>query len=369
MKVGPTQAADPVVSLGQGMTAAEGSIPPPSAPPQAGFTCQVYPCDQFRVTSGANLGDAVGPVDLLCQGDVYQLVKGAAALSLRLDQPADRRRKKVTSAVVAAGSDIGTAADRIRIAARLMLMAPDGDKVDMLVLALADTHFAMPLMPMTARTDYTLIRCEADPGDVQLTDIACVSFSRGTMIALADGRQMPIEALAVGDKILTRDHGPQPLRWIGRATLRAIGSFAPVVISKGTLGNDADLIVSQHHRVFMYHRNRPTGLRTAELLVQAKDLVDGEGVFLREGGFVDYFSLVFDRHEIIYAEGIPAESLMVSDATLARLPEGLAAEVEARFPGLSQAQHYGTEADAALLTELGPQGLLRKGTDWPKPPR
>ena len=349
------------------MSAPEGQIDSPSprpaeAPVWAGFTCQVYPAAAFRVTSGANFGDAVGPVDQLCPGDVYQLVKGAAAQSLRLDQPADRRRKKVTSATVATGSDVGVPGARIHIAARLTLMAPDGDKVDMLVLANGTDHLAMPLMPMTLRTDYTLLKCEGDPADVHLTDIACVSFGRGTMIALADGRQRPIEALAVGDPILTRDHGPQPLRWIGRATLRAIGSFAPVVISKGTLGNDADLIVSQHHRVFLYHRNRPTGLRTAELLVQAKHLVDGEGVYLREGGFVDYFSLVFDRHEIIYAEGIPAESLMVSDATLARLPEGLAAEVEARFPGLSQAQHYGTEADAALVTALGAQGLYKKGT-------
>ena len=347
------------------MSAPEGPIDSPSprpadAPVWAGFTCQVYPAAAFRVTSGANFGDAVGPVDQLCPGDVYQLVKGAAAQSLRLDQPADRRRKKVTSATVATGSDVGTPGDHIHIAARLTMMAPDGDKVDMLVLAHGAAHLAMPLVPMALRTDYTLLKCEGDPTDVHLTDIACVSFGRGTMIALADGRQCPIEGLVVGDPILTRDHGPQPLRWIGRATLRAIGSFAPVVISKGTLGNDADLIVSQHHRVFLYHRNRPTGLRTAELLVQAKHLVDGEAVFLRDGGFVDYFSLVFDRHEIIYAEGIPAESLMVSDATLARLPEGLADEVAAQFPGLSQAQHYGTEADASVLSQLGPHGIYRK---------
>ena len=30
--------------------------------------------------------------------------------------------------------------------------------------------------------------------------------------------------------LLTRDHGPQPLRLLGRATLRAHGAFAPVVI-------------------------------------------------------------------------------------------------------------------------------------------
>ncbi len=92
-------------------------------------------------------------------------------------------------------------------------------------------------------------------------------------------------------------------------------------------------------------------MRTAEVLVQAKHLVDGEAIFLREGGFVDYFSLVFDQHEIIYAEGIPAESLMVNDATCPACRPNWPAEVKARFPGLRQNQHFGTEAGRG---ELGP---------------
>ncbi len=163
-----------------------------------------------------------------------------------------------------------------------------------------------------------------------------------------------------GDRVLTRDHGPQPVRFIGRATLRAQGSFAPVVITAGTLGNSGDLIVSQHHRMFLYQRNRSKLVKTAELLVQAKHLVDGDRVFLRDGGFVDYLSLVFDRHEIVYAEGIPAESLMVNDATLSVLPAELADEVKARFPGLSHNQHFGTEAGRIVLDEIGATALYKK---------
>jgi hypothetical protein len=98
---------------------------------------------------------------------------------------------------------------------------------------------------------------------------------------------------------------------------------------------------------------------TSELLVQAKHLVDGERVFLREGGFVDYLALVFDRHEIIYAEGVPAESLMVNDATVNRLPAELSADVKARFPGLTQVQHFGTEAGRQFLDEVGPTALFK----------
>ncbi|MFM7446943.1 MAG: Hint domain-containing protein, partial [Tabrizicola sp.] len=184
-----------------------------------------------------------------------------------------------------------------------------------------------------------------------------VSFARGTMISLATGAQVRIETLKPGDKVLTRDHGPQPLRLLGRATLRAHGAFSPVVIHAGTLGNSGDLIVSQHHRMFLYQRKRFPGLATSELLVQAKHLVDGENIFIREGGAVEYFSLVFDSHEIIYAEGIPAESLMVNDATVSRLPPDIAAEVSRSFPGLAQVQHFGTEASRQFLSKLGPATL------------
>ncbi|MDP3378026.1 MAG: Hint domain-containing protein [Brevundimonas sp.] len=241
-------------------------------------------------------------------------------------------------------------------------MGEEGDKVDLLVLCLPDgSRYALPLSPMATLTDYTLLRVEPAPEETGLSDLLCISFARGTLITLANGAQTPIETLTPGDRILTRDHGGQPVRWIGRATLKAVGPFAPVVITMGTLGNAGDLIVSQHHRMFLYQRQKVAGLPTAELLVQAKHLVDGERVFLREGGYVDYLSLVFDRHEIIYAEGVPAESLMVNDATVNRLPAELSADVKSRFPGLSQVQHFGTEAGRRFLEAVGPETLFKPG--------
>ena len=336
----------------------------PSTPPaETSFACKVFAAEAMRVTSGANLGDTLSEVEDICAGDVYQLVREALPLTLQLVQPAGTARRHVSAPIIASGSGVGTAGDRLALSARLTLMAADGDRLDLLVLRHEKTGgvFAMPLAPMLARNDYTLVRIEQSPTNVRLSDLVCVSIASGTKITLADGSQTQIEHLTTGDRILTRDHGAQPLRWIGRATLRGIGSFAPVVITKGTLGNFGDLIISQQHRVFLYQRQRVSGMQTSELLVQAKHLVDNEAVFLREGGFVDYCSLVFDRHEIIYAEGIPAESLMVNETTLAQLPEALSADIKRTLPGLSQKQHFGTEPDAALLSALGPKGLYKKG--------
>ncbi|WP_189409934.1 Hint domain-containing protein [Neogemmobacter tilapiae] len=223
-------------------------------------------------------------------------------------------------------------------------MDDEAYQLELLLLTVGGKLCALPLSPMTIATPYTLLRSEEAPATKRLSDALCLSFGRGTRILLASGDQRPIESLEPGDLVLTRDHGPQPLRWRGQTTTRAIGAFAPVIIAAETLGNAGDLIVSQQHRMFVYHREGR--FDQAELLVQARHLVNGDTIFLREGGFVDYFALVFDAHEIIYAEGIPVESLLVTEATPSRLPP----ELQDRFPALRQSPHTGLEitAEAAL---------------------
>ena len=62
--------------------------------------------------------------------------------------------------------------------------------------------------------------------------------------------------------------------------------------------------------------------------------VDGQTAYLRDGGFVDYFSLVFDRHEIIFAEGAATESYHpLSHDAQDRAP-GTQAELRSLFPEL-----------------------------------
>lgn len=314
--------------------------PGASGPVQA---CQVFAAGDFYVTGGANEDDPLDRPERVCTGDTYQLDPDAMPLRLAI-------RRGPDGPVVDAGSGIGSPGAPVDLIARYRLMGRKGEGVELLLIAPGPGLLcALPLSPLAPRTDYTLVAVAPPPAEVALADLLCVSFARGTAITLAGGRQQAIETLAPGDLVLTRDHGKQPVRWVGRATLRAEGAFAPVVIGKGVLGNAADLVVSQHHRVFLYQRQRREGVATSELLVQARHLVNDDSVWLREGGFTDYFSLVFDRHEIVYAEGIPVESLMVSEATVTRLPPELAGDVQSRFPGLNQAQHFGTEAGREAL--------------------
>jgi hypothetical protein len=322
------------------------------------YTAHVYEADAIWVVMGANQGDAIGEADRVEPGDVYRLDPSAHPIRLQIEAARAGTQR------IAPGSEIGRPGDPVVLAASHTLMAPDGDRIEVLIIRHEhEGRFALPVTPMLPRTDYTLVEARAGGSGHCIADIVCVSFAAGTRITLAGGAQARIEDLKAGDRVLTRDNGPQPLRWIGRATMRAIGSFAPVVISAGTLGNEGDLVVSPHHRVFLYQRGETRLGGTAEILVQAKHLVDGTNVTRREGGFVDYFSLVFDNHEIIYAEGIPAESLMVNETTLTLLPEAIAEEVRMRFPGLAQRQHFGTEVGRAALDAASRAALFRGQTE------
>lgn len=305
-------------------------------------TCQVFLAADVFVTVGANLGDGLSRPDALCPGDQYEIDAASRPMTLRLAQSEGLIQ-------VAPESEVGQAGDAVETLATCRFMDDEAYQLDIVLLSIAGQLYALPLSPMKLRTPYTLLRSELPLTGPRLGDLLCLSFGRGTRITLADGEQAAIETLVPGDLVLTRDHGPRPLRWIGQATIRAIGSHAPVIITAETLGNAADLAISQQHRMFVYHREG--AFDKAELLVQARHLVNGDSIFVREGSFMDYFALVFDEHEIIYAEGIPVESLMVTEATLARLPEPL----QDRFPALRQHPHHGTEISAEAARALRPQ--------------
>ena len=63
------------------------------------------------------------------------------------------------------------------------------------------------------------------------------------------------------------------------------------------------------------------GTGRAETLVWAKHLVNGKDINRLNDGFVEYYQLLFDEHQIIYAEGIAAESLLFDQRAESVLPD------------------------------------------------
>jgi hypothetical protein len=141
-----------------------------------------------------------------------------------------------------------------------------------------------------------------------------------------------------------------------------MGEFAPIKITAGTLNNTADLLVSPDHRLFIYQRTEELGACRAELLVKARHLVNGDTVRVSEGGFVDYFQLLFDSHQIIYAEGIAAESMLINSRTRAVLPADLAQSLGSHVKGHSDLPHAGLDAPEGLLRRADAAAMLKKAS-------
>ncbi len=164
-------------------------------------------------------------------------------------------------------------------------------------------------------------------------DFLC--FGRGTRIATPGG-EVPVERLRPGDLVVTVDGGAVPLRLLAGRRVAAEGRLAPVVVPKGAIGNRRELVLSPQHRLLVSGAEAELLFGMAELLVPAVALVGAGRATRREGGFVDYFHLVFDRHEIVLAEGAPAESLHVGPGSLERMPPALRQEVLEIFPDAAE---------------------------------
>lgn len=291
-------------------------------------TLPVYLAADFRAIDGANLGDGLSFAEELMLDDTYSLKETATQTLLAMSLSDDR------SIVITDGTDVGTAGNPLHLDCAITLMEPDGTTFDAVVLVeVAPTTgdiqniYLLALAPISSLQPYRLVGVDPEGARARIAEVACVSFTRGTRITMASGQQCLIEDLKVGDKVLSRDDGPQTVRWIGQTTTRAVGDFAPIRIKKGTLNNENDLIVSPNHRLFIYQRVDEIGAGRSEILVKAKHLVNGDSVTVQDGGFVDYFQLLFDDHQIIFAEGIAAESLMLDERTSPALPTEVAQEI------------------------------------------
>jgi len=160
-----------------------------------------------------------------------------------------------------------------------------------------------------------------------------VCFARGTLIGTVEGER-PVETLRPGDLIRTRDDGPQPLRWIGGRRVPGRGDLAPVVIDVGVLGNRRRLLLSPQHRLLIDGPRAELLFGDREVLVAAKHLIDGTRIRSAPCDRVEYWHLLFDRHQIIQAEGIAAESFHPAEQTLNTLDYAAREELFAIFPEL-----------------------------------
>ncbi len=195
-------------------------------------------------------------------------------------------------------------------------------------------------MPTLTGTVLSTINVQAVGYDFDTDAPLC--FTRGVLIETLDGPR-PIETLKVGDLVLTKDNGARPIAWIGHRSIgaRALAQkpeLAPIRIKAGALGKgipEADLIVSPQHRILVRSRIALRMFDTDEILVAAKLLLEVDGIDIcAECEGVEYFHLLFDQHEVVFANGAEAESLYTGPQALKSVSASARIEIFALFPQL-----------------------------------
>lgn len=174
-------------------------------------------------------------------------------------------------------------------------------------------------------------------GNRQVWSTVVTCFTPGTPILTPGGERM-IETLVVGDLVVTRDHGAQPIRWIGRTRTRATGKLAPVRISAGALGEGLparDIRVSRQHRMMLRSRVAERIFGDEEILVPAISLVGQPGIEVAtDAAEVEYLHILLDRHEIVFAAGAPSETLYAGPHAREAMGQEAVEEIETLFPGI-----------------------------------
>lgn len=181
----------------------------------------------------------------------------------------------------------------------------------------------------------------------EIENIIC--FTPGIGILTPRGER-PVETLRAGDLVITRDHGPQPIRWIGRRTVPGIDRFAPVRVAAHVLdGARTSLLVSPQHRFLFTGYKAELLFGCDEVLVAARHLVDGLAVTQEEQAAVTYIHVMFDQHEVIYAEGAATESFHAGDIGISAISDHARDELFSVFPELrSNPNAYGATARPCL---------------------
>lgn len=182
------------------------------------------------------------------------------------------------------------------------------------------------------------------------SDVTC--FVRGTRIRTANG-ELPVEDLRAGMTVETLDSGPQKLRLVLRreipaAELAENPKLRPVLMAAGSLGHGLplrDLRVSRQHRMLVSSPVVQRMFGQKDVLVSAIKLAVLPGVCLdKETTEVEYFHLLFDDHQVVFAEGTPSESLYTGEYALNALPHEAVAEIFEILPQVAQLDYKCTPA-------------------------
>jgi autotransporter passenger strand-loop-strand repeat protein len=155
----------------------------------------------------------------------------------------------------------------------------------------------------TSATTFTLAS-DGSGGSKITTDAAC--YRAGTRIRTDHG-EVPVEALGIGDRVLSAFGGTVPVTWLGQRRVACRRhpkpqDVWPVRVAAGAFGADLprrDLFLSPDHAVFV-----------GGVLIPIRYLVNDATIVQEPMDEVTYWHVELPAHDVLFAEGLPAESYL-----------------------------------------------------------
>jgi len=133
-----------------------------------------------------------------------------------------------------------------------------------------------------------------------------VCYAKGTLIETQAGL-VSVEKLKTGDLILTQSGAYEPVLWLGYRVIDCKRHPNPLEAHPIRIVRDAfgpnlphrDLFLSPLHSIYV-----------DGVFIPATDLVNGFSVIQEERSKIVYYHVELPSHNVIYAEGLPAESYL-----------------------------------------------------------
>lgn len=185
----------------------------------------------------------------------------------------------------------------------------------------------------------------------------------GTRIATAMGWRA-VEAIAVGDLVLTFDNGLQPVVAVTRTPiatpLRPSSQTMPVVVPAGALGNATPMTLTAEQRVVVESDAAEDLFGDPFAVLKARDLVGYAGIAQDVAQVHDVLTLHFAEDQVLHADGgalIVATADIPGETTLAFLTRTPKPAPYATYDGLAARMLVSAMTDPDA--RLGEGGLLR----------
>lgn len=192
-----------------------------------------------------------------------------------------------------------------------------------------------------------------------------ICFAADTLIETTDGER-PVQALQVGDLVITEDGSAKPIRWIGQRSLSAAElivypNLRPVCIPANTFGAGAphtDLYLSRQHRIVVQSWEVELLFGYERALVSAGNLVGKKIHVTAPGAPVTYYHIYFDDHEVVRSNGLWSESFQPGKRGIDSLDDAVRAEFLTLFGDVAAPGGITRRTDAFLSLRRHEASLL-----------